>query len=97
MAFYNGKAQLIQSTYRAYYCRKYTFDFYALKRWIRTVNEKNNELTEEIREEQKIRGEEILKQVCINNLMLYFYTIALKYFGHRENHDHYVIWKLSPC
>lgn len=43
-AFYNGLATVIQRTWRGYFSRKLIHDFYALKRYLRGVEEKNQEM-----------------------------------------------------
>lgn len=52
-AHYNGMATVIQRTWRGYFSRKLIHDFYALKRYLRGVEEKNEELRTTLAEEKE--------------------------------------------
>lgn len=63
--FYNKNAITIQSVYRAYYCRRYVFDYYAMKKWIKKVNKKNQELIRDIKDQHQFRRIEIVNEVVM--------------------------------
>jgi len=61
--FYNGMATQIQKTWRGFYSRKIIHDFYALKRYLKAVEEQNEAMRqlaaeEAERQERKRRAEE---------------------------------------
>jgi len=65
-AYYNGMATVIQRTWRGYFSRKLIHDFYALKRYLRSVEVKNQEmralLAEEKEKDDRRRLEERAKE-----------------------------------
>jgi len=51
-SFYNGMATVIQRTWRGYYSRKLIHNFYALKRYLRQIEAKNQEMRSLLAEEK---------------------------------------------
>jgi len=60
--FYNGMATVIQRTWRGYFSRKLIHDFYALKRYLHGVEEKNREMRALLADEKDKEDKRRLKE-----------------------------------
>ena len=68
LSYFNSIATIVQKMFRGYYVRKYKHDFYARKRYLNNVSQKNSEIRDKLEEfknqsevEDQKRREEIAR------------------------------------